>query len=50
MEKYDEIEMAIFGHGEAILFTLVITHMSKREWCGFDKYSTNTRIPHALLG
>ena len=50
MEKYDGTEMAIFGHDVAILFTLVITHMHKREWCGFDKYSTYTRIPHALLG
>ena len=50
MEKYDGTEMAIFGHDVAILFTLVITHMRKREWCGFDKYSTYTCIQHALLG
>ena len=40
VEKYDGTEMAIFHHGEAILFTLVITHMCKRD----------TRIQHALLG
>ena len=50
VEKYDGTEMAIFCHDEAILFILVITHMCKREWCGFDKYSTYTRIQHALLG
>ena len=42
VEKYDGTETAIFGHDEAILFTLVITHMCKREWCEFDKYSTYT--------